>query len=72
MLLFRSEAEVDAWCMRTGEPRGEIVPLSQVWRLAREWYGDRMIADFRGRTSEEAIAVFARAGLTSAFWSSAA
>jgi predicted DNA-binding ArsR family transcriptional regulator len=42
--------------------------LAQVWALAQAWYGDRMHPDFRGRTSEQALGIFARVGLTSAFW----
>jgi hypothetical protein len=68
MLLFRSEEEVDAWRGATGEPRGESVPLAQVWDLAQAWYGDRMDPAFRGRTAEQARAIFAGVGLTSAFW----
>lgn len=68
MLLFQSEEMVDAWRRATGEPRGEIVPLTQVWSLARNWYGDRMDAAFRGRTAQQAQAIFARCGLTSPFW----
>ena len=48
MLLFRSEEAVDRWCAATGEPRGETLPLQQVWTLSRAWYGDRMSPGFRG------------------------
>ncbi len=68
MLLFRSEEGVDAWCAATGEPRGETVPLAQVWALAQAWYGDRMERDFQPRTAAQAMDVFAAVGLTSAFW----
>ncbi len=68
MLLFRSEVDIDGWCAATGEPRGETVPLPQVWELAQAWYGDRLSADFRGRTAEQAEAIFRQVGLTSAFW----
>lgn len=68
MLLFRSEEEVDMWCATTGEPRGETLPLSKVWALSQAWYGDRMRADFRGRTIDQAMGIFAHVGLTSAFW----
>ncbi len=68
MLLFRSEEGVDAWCAATGEPRGETVPLAQVWELARAWYGDRLAPDFRGRTAEQAEQIFQSVGLTSTFW----
>jgi hypothetical protein len=68
MLLFRSEGEIDRWCAATGEPRGEAVPLGQVWRLAQAWYGTRMDPRFRGRTADQAVDIFSRVGLTSEFW----
>lgn len=68
MLLFRSEEEVAAWCATAGEPRGETLTLPQVWMLSQAWYGDRMDAAYRGRTAEQAQAIFARCGLTGAFW----
>ena len=68
MLLFRSEEDVAAWCAQTGTARGEIVPFEVIWRLAQAWYGNRMQADYRGRTSAEAEAVLAGVGLASAFW----
>ena len=68
MVLLRSEADVDDWCRMNGEPRGEIVPLVQVWRLARAWYGDRMSPEFRGRSIESAHAIFRKVGLKSDFW----
>jgi hypothetical protein len=68
MLLFRSEEDIEAWCAATGEPRGEAIPLAQVWELSRAWYGNRLNPDFRGRTADEAEAIFQSVGLTSAFW----
>ncbi len=68
MLLFRSEEEVTTWCAATGSPRGETVELTRVWDLSQRWYGNRMDPAFRGRTVEQARDVFARVGLTSAFW----
>ena len=68
MMLFRSEEDVDRWCAATGEPRGETVPLQQIWQLSQLWYGNRMDPDFRGRSAEEVVAVFRQADLTSEFW----
>lgn len=68
MMLFRSEEEIDRWCAATGEPRGETVPLQQIWQLSRLWYGNRMDPTFRGRTSEQVAEVFRQAGLASEFW----
>jgi hypothetical protein len=42
--------------------------LEQTLELARLWYGDRLNPDFRGRTAEEAQAIFRRLGLQSSFW----
>lgn len=68
MLFFRSEEDVDAWCARTGEPRGETLTLQQVWELSQLWYGDRMDHAFRGRTPEQVQTIFEHMGLTSDFW----
>jgi hypothetical protein len=68
MLLFRSEDVVDAWCDATGEPRGETLTLPRVWELSQLWYPDRMDPAFRGRTVAQALAIFERVGLRSAFW----
>ena len=67
-MLFRSEEDVDRWCAATGEPRGETVPLQQIWQLSQLWYGNRMDPDFRGRTPDQVVEVFKQAGLTSEFW----
>ena len=68
MLLFRSEEQVDLWCRATGEPRGQLLTLNEVWALSQAWYSDRMDPDFRGRTIEQAMTIFSRLGLTSEFW----
>ncbi len=68
MMLFRSEEEVDRWCAATGEPRGETVPVQQIWELSKLWYRNRMDPNFRGRTAEQVVEVFRQAGLTSEFW----
>jgi hypothetical protein len=68
MVLLRSEEKVDDWCYTTGEPRGETIPLAQVWQLSQAWYGDRMNPDFRGRTIAQAHEIFKGVGLESDFW----
>ena len=40
----------------------------QQWELARIWYADRLLPEWRRRTAEEAEAVFASLGLTEDFW----
>lgn len=68
MLLFRSEEHVKRWYGRQGIPMGATLTLEQQWELARAWYSDRMSADWRRRTPEEAEAVFTGLGLTGEFW----
>ena len=68
MTLFRSEEHVQRWLDRTGNSRGAIVPLEQVWRLAKAWYSDPRDPDWRPRTRDESQAVLASVGLTSDFW----
>jgi predicted metal-dependent hydrolase len=68
MLLFRSEQHVERWCAQWNRARGGILTLQQGWRLAQQWYGDRLRPDWRAKTVAEAEAVFARVGLTGEFW----
>lgn len=42
--------------------------LHQGWRLAQEWYGDRLSPNWRPKTVEEAEAAFAKIGLSGEFW----
>ena len=68
MLLFRTEQHVDRWCAQWGRPRGGTLSLSQGWELAKEWYGDRLSAEWKPKTVSESQAAFARIGLTGEFW----
>ncbi len=68
MLLFRSEETVDAWCAARQLPKRPLVSLEQVWALAMEWYGNRLTADSRRPKPDEMVGIFARIGLTGAFW----
>ena len=45
-----------------------VVDLATLWRLGKEWYGDRLHDDHRRRTPEEATALFAELGLKGPFW----
>ncbi len=68
MLAFRSEGHVQAWLERTGEPFGALIDFETMWRLARLWYAGRMDEAWRGRSAEEAEAVFRACGLEGEFW----
>jgi hypothetical protein len=55
------------WRQNRGQA-GETLTLEQTWALAQLWYGDRLNADFRGRSAEQAQDIFRRLGLQSSFW----
>jgi hypothetical protein len=69
MLLFRSEEHLARWLRKTKDQRGAVVPLEQVWRLAKAWYADPRRIDWAPRTIEQSQAVLASVGLTGDFWS---
>jgi hypothetical protein len=68
MSIFRSEDHVHNWLARNNRSAGAIVPLSQVWKLAKAWYTDPRDPNWRPRTRDEAQAVIASAGLVGEFW----
>jgi hypothetical protein len=61
MVLLRSEDEE----IRDG---GASMPVVQLERLARAWYGDRLDPDWRPRTREESQAILDDMELTNPFW----
>lgn len=68
MRLFRSEEHVERAVAAQGIPRGATFSIDQCWKLARDWFADRLSPDWRRRTIEEAHEIFAGAGLTGDFW----
>lgn len=68
MSLFRSEEHVRTWARANNRSVGAIVPLRQVWQLAKAWYADPRSPDWRPRTRDESQAIIASVGLTSDFW----
>lgn len=56
------------WLEREGRTVGALVPLEQVWQLARTWYTNPLDRAWRPRTRDESQAVLASAGLTGPFW----
>lgn len=65
---FQRAEDVDAWCARHRLPRGVIVPIEQVQRLGRAWYGRHLDEDWKKWTIAEAQAIFDSVGLTGDFW----
>lgn len=68
MLAFASEADVDAWCRAHRIAKGDVRPIDQIWRLARDWYGRHLDRDWRKWTVDEAAEIFARHGLDGPIW----
>jgi hypothetical protein len=68
MLIFENESDIDEWCKQHNKPKGEVLPIEQVWELAQIWYGNYLAPDFKRKTKEIAEAMFAQVGLRSSFW----
>lgn len=68
LLPFHCRADVEAWCDRHGFAPGCIVPLEQLARLGRLWYGHHARPDWVKVTAAEAGAIFQAVGLSGSFW----
>ncbi|MBZ5618604.1 MAG: alkylmercury lyase family protein [Acidobacteriia bacterium] len=68
VLPFRSPEGIHEWCNRHRLPRGEGLPLRQVARLARLWYGSHGDPTWHKWTVAEAQNIFRQTGLHSQFW----
>ncbi len=69
MQVFRSEDEIDAWCLETGVSRGDVQPLSKVNRLAGIWYERHHSTDWEKWTTAEAVEIFHSMGFDHPVWS---
>lgn len=68
MLVFDSDAAIDAWCARRRIAKGDVQPIGNVAAFAAEWYGRHLDADWRKWTAAEAVEIFQRHGLTGPIW----
>jgi len=68
MLFFRSEEALDDWCTATRHPRRPTATLPQLWQMAEAWYSNRLSPQARRPDASEIRQIFARIGLTDAFW----
>lgn len=59
---------MDRWCAERHIARGSVVPLAQVWQLARPWYADRLDYEWTPRTPETTEQLLSAAGLSGEFW----
>lgn len=68
MSIFRSEEHVRNWTSANNQSVGAIVPLAQVWKLAKVWYIDPRSRSWHPRSRDESQAVIRSAGLVGDFW----
>ena len=61
--LFCSEGCVDAWLADTGYPRGYVMDLGTLWRLAAHWYDGRLERGYVRREPSQAAAYLRGVGL---------
>lgn len=66
--IFCSTACVDAWLEETGNPRGYVMDLTTLWRLASGWYAGRLERGYTRREPAEAADYLRGAGLSGPFW----
>ena len=66
--LFCSEGCVDAWLADAGYPRGYVMDLGTLWRLAAHWYDGRLERGYVRREPSAAAAYLRGVGLAGPFW----
>ncbi|WP_347354662.1 organomercurial lyase [Intrasporangium sp.] len=66
--LFCSEACVTAWLGRNGQPRGYVMDLPTLWRLASGWYAGRLERGYVRREPSAAGEYLRSVGLSGPFW----
>lgn len=66
---FRNEEDAASWCKRHGLPLGAKMTVPALWAFAADWYGAYLERPWRKRSVDDTRALFARHGLTGAFWS---
>ncbi len=68
MLVFEDREAVRSWCERHNIAMGEVIPIEQVWHLAKIWYGNYLDDSWTRKTPGYAQSLFTAAGLTGEFW----
>jgi alkylmercury lyase-like protein len=66
--IFCDEGCVDRWLGATGESKGYVMDLPQLWRLASGWYAGRLDRGYVRREPVAAREYFREAGLSGPFW----
>lgn len=66
--IFCNERCVDSWLADSGNKKGYIMPIQQLWRLASGWYAGRLDAGYKRREPAQAKDYFRSVGLQGDFW----
>lgn len=66
--IFCSDECVDAWLARTANPRGYVMDLPTLWRLAQGWYAGRLERGYVRREPVAAADYLRSVGLVGPFW----
>jgi Alkylmercury lyase len=66
--IFCSTGCIDDWLRRTGHPRGYVMDLATLWRLAAHWYDGRLESGYRRRDPATAADYLRSVGLAGPFW----
>jgi len=66
--IFCDEGCVGRWLAATGESKGYVMDLPQLWRLASGWYAGRLDRGYVRREPSAAREYFRSVGLSGAFW----
>jgi hypothetical protein len=66
---FRSEAELEDWLKKSGQPFGYVASLQSFYAMSADWYDSRMEEDWTPYTAREAEDLWARYGFVGEFWS---
>lgn len=66
--LFCGEGCIAAWLEQTGNPKGDVLDLATLWRLASRWYEGRLERGYVRREPTAAREYFAEVGLRGRFW----
>jgi len=56
--LFCSEGCVQEWLAGTGPPKGYIMDLATLWRLAADWYSGRLDSPYQRKDPQSAPSYF--------------
>jgi Alkylmercury lyase len=66
--IFCSSACIERWLTATGEPRGYVMDLTTLWRLAAHWYDGRLDRGYQRRDPTHAADYLRSVGLAGPFW----